>query len=108
MTKLEPFYIYAVFGEDGEMKHSGISYGEIDTKSPPTQAELREALLISATFAEDEYQWPAHSQPDGKQLNIKLYGPFVDRKSVVTGKRVSVSVDTGGLRNFKQKIQIYE
>src|SRR3546814_19274953 len=59
------------------MKHSGISYGEIDTKRPPTQAELREALLISATFAEDEYQWPAHSQPDGKQLTIKLYGPFV-------------------------------
>src|SRR3546814_6802150 len=67
MTKLEPFYIYAVFGEDGETKHSGISYGEIDTKRPPTQAELREALLISATFAEDEYQWPAHSQPAGKR-----------------------------------------
>src|SRR3546814_13174826 len=76
MTKLEPFYIYAVFGEDGEMKHSGISYGVIDTTRPPTQAELREALLISATFAEDEYQWPAHSQPDGKQLTNKLYGPF--------------------------------
>src|SRR3546814_4274290 len=96
MTKLEPFYIYAVFGEDGEMKHSGISYGEIDTKRPPTQAELREALLISATFAEDEYQWPAHSQPDGKQLTIKLYGPFVPGEPVdlLTADRKSTRLNS--------------
>src|SRR3546814_2517611 len=71
------------------MKHSAISYGEIDTKRPPTQAELREALLISATFAEDEYQWPAHSQPDGKQLTIKLYGPFVPGEPVRSEEHTS-------------------
>lgn len=76
MTKLEPFYIYAVFGEDGEMKHSGISYGAIDPNRPPTQTELREALLISASFAEADFEWPEHDQPNGKQLSIKLYGPF--------------------------------
>ena len=77
MTKLEPFYIYAIFDEDGEMKHSGINYGEIDPKRPPTQAQLREALLTSAAFAEADFEWPEHSQPDGKQLTIKLYGPFI-------------------------------
>src|SRR3546814_20818942 len=39
------------------------------------------------------------------RVNLDRYGAFLDRKSVVQGKGVSVRVDRGGRRIIKKKIK---
>lgn len=76
MQSLDPFYIYKITNSAGEQVHSSISYGEIDPAKPPSQAELRETLLVAASYASSDFEWPEHGRPDGKDLTITLFGPF--------------------------------
>jgi hypothetical protein len=84
VTTLDPFFIYKITDANGQMVHSSIYYHEHDPANPPTPADIREALLISASYAGSDYEWPEHGHPNGKDLTISLFGPFVPGEAADT------------------------
>lgn len=77
MQALDPFFIYKISTAAGDQVHSSILYAEIDPANPPSAEDLREHILIAASYAGNEHEWPEHGHEDKKDLIISLFGPFM-------------------------------
>src|SRR3546814_19805713 len=87
------------------LPRGGLHFGANLSSGAPSDARV-----FAALFLLPEYRWPAANRTfpgtAGRPTNRRRHGvcrSSLDRKSVVSGKGVSVRVDLGGPRNIKKK-----
>lgn len=84
---LEPFIIYKISDAQGNFKHSSIAYVEATPGVPLSADELRQNLLIAASYAGQDFEWPEHGDGEKADLTLEIYGPFFPGEPVdkITG-----------------------
>ena len=69
------FYLYRVVCADGATKHSSILYDD-GASGSRTPEEVRQSLLVAATYAMGEFELPDFDDQPDASLRFELLGPY--------------------------------
>lgn len=75
MSTEHAFYLYRVVNADGETKHSSILYDD-GANEGRTPDEIRESLLVAASYAMGEFELPDYEDDPDATLRFELLGPY--------------------------------
>jgi len=75
MSTEHAFYLYRVVNADGETKHSSILYDD-GANEGRTPDEIRESLLVAASYAMGEFELPDYDDEPDANLKFELLGPY--------------------------------